>query len=278
MNVFVGMETSGVVRRAFQALGHNAISCDLLPAEDTPAPAYHGGNWTHWQGDVFDGLVMLSEEREFDLAIFHPDCTYLTNSAAWAYSDGPYHQRVNPGTLVGAARREARQGALETVRRIMALDIKRIAIENPRGAISSAIRPPDQTIQPNQFGDDASKATCLWLKNLPRLKPTGQKPGRLVDDGRRQLGLFGTGKEALAQSDRCRTEPPHAVRQSLARTRSHLSRYRHGYGRAMGMKSTVANKASTTYRYRDKVKRREYMKLLMRRRRAAAKPTKGVVR
>jgi hypothetical protein len=186
MRVFIGMESSGTVRRAFRALGHDAWSCDLLPARDGPEH--------HIQGDVFDHVAAFSP----DLAIFHPDCTYLTVSAAWAFTDGPHHQKVKPGTLVGAARREARERALAVVRRLLGLPIPRIAIENPIGAISTAIRRPDQIIQPHQFGDDASKATCLWLIGLPKLAPTLAIPPRMVggrprwsnqtDGGQNRLG------------------------------------------------------------------------------------------
>src|ERR1019366_9028855 len=148
MRVFIGMETSGALRRAFQALGHNAISCDRQPAEDTPAAAYPGGNSTHWQGDVFDVLAMLPQDRPFDLAIFHPDCTYLTNSAAWAYKEPPYHQNVQPRTLTGVRRRLARSQAVAEVRCILRLKIERIVIENPIGILSTAIRKPDQIVQP----------------------------------------------------------------------------------------------------------------------------------
>lgn len=110
--------------------------------------------------------------RGWDLLIIHPPCTYLTNSAAWAFTDGPYHQKVKAGTLVGAQRREARARALEFVRRIFAADVPSLCLENPIGAINTAIRKPDQIIHPYQFGDDASKSTCLWLKALPTLAPT----------------------------------------------------------------------------------------------------------
>ena len=158
MRVLVACEYSGRVRDAFIAKGHDAISCDLLPTEQ-PGP--------HYQGDVRDIL-----SQGFDLMIAHPDCTYLTNSAAWAYKDGPYHQKVKPGTAVGAERRALREGALAFVRLLMEAPIKRIAIENPVGVISTAIRPATQYIQPHEYGHDASKKTGLWLKNLPPLVPT----------------------------------------------------------------------------------------------------------
>ncbi len=112
--------------------------------------------------------------------VAHPDCTFLTCSAEWAYGDGPYHQKLKPGTLVGAARRVARLGAVQFVKDLLAADIDKIAIENPIGCLSSHIRQPDQIIQPHQFGEDASKATCLWLKNLPVLQQTSDYPPRIV--------------------------------------------------------------------------------------------------
>ena len=167
MRVLVGCESSAVVRDAFRAMGHDAWSCDLLPADD--------GSPFHYQQDVL-GVLGLG----WDLMIAHPSCTYLTNSAAWAYGDGPYHQAVKPGTLVGQARREAREEALSFVQTLMNAPIPRIAIENPVGVISTRIKPADQYIQPYDFGDDASKKTGLWLKGLPVLKSTQHVPGRLV--------------------------------------------------------------------------------------------------
>lgn len=202
MIVFIGMETSGALRTRFQALGHYVISCDLLPAEDCPAwDDLRGG---HIEGDVFATLEGMEDEGIWpDLAIFHPECTNLTGAAEWAFNDPDYdrypgvgyHQRLKSGTLFGAERRAAREKALSVVRKIIALPICRKAIENPVGAIGPAIMPASQIIQPHQFGDDASKATCLWLFDLPKLRPTGQRAGRIVDDGRAQLGLFGTGVE-----------------------------------------------------------------------------------
>lgn len=188
MNIFIGMETSGMLRRGFAAMGHDVISCDVLPAEDV---TNHGSDRNETQdmlqgrhiiGDVFATLDALRVRGWWpDLAIFHPTCTYLTISAEWAYSDGPYHQRVKPETLVGAARREARERALDDVRRIEALKIRRKAYENPIGVIGTRIRKATQIIQPWQHGDDASKATCLWLDNLPVIFPTKIVEGRLVE-------------------------------------------------------------------------------------------------
>lgn len=166
--IFVGMETSGALRRRFQALGYEAYSCDLLPSEDGAEAETPMGH--HIVGDVFDVLDDLRAQGRWpSFAIFHPDCTYLTNSAEWAFKDADferypgvgYHQRVKPGTLVGAARRQARGEALDLVRRIFALKMPKI-VENPKGAIGTAIAKAMQIVQPYQLGDDASKGTCLW--------------------------------------------------------------------------------------------------------------------
>lgn len=171
MKVLVACEYSGRVRDAFLALGHDAMSCDLLPT-DSPGP--------HHQGDVRDVLG-----NGWDLMIAHPPCTYLTASAEWAYND-VQKKKIKPGTLIGAARRQARQEAIEFVMSLANAQVERIAIENPVGVLSTAWREPDQFIQPYEYGDDASKRTCLWLKGLPRLKPTLLAPPRLAssDDGR----------------------------------------------------------------------------------------------
>lgn len=157
LKVLVACEYSGVVRDAFILRGHDAMSCDLLPTE-APGP--------HYQGDVFD--LDLSQ---FDLMIAHPPCTYLSVSGLH------WNKRV-PG------RAEKTEEGLEFVRRLMDAPVEKIVIENPVSCISSRIRKPDQTIQPYEFGHDASKRTCLWLKNLPPLvlDPTDRFPGRQVVD------------------------------------------------------------------------------------------------
>lgn len=170
MRILIACEKSGIVRDAFAALGHDSWSCDTQPSE-------RPGN--HLQCDV---LTILN--RRWDAMIAHPECTYLTNSAAWAYKDGPYHMRVKPGTLVGAARRRARADAVDFVFRLRDSGIPKIAFENPVGHLSAAWRKPDQTIQPYEFGDNASKATCLWLIGFPKLiiDPAKRYPGRWVTD------------------------------------------------------------------------------------------------
>ena len=188
MRVLVGCEHSGAVRRAFRALGHDAYSCDLLPATDA-------GTQQHLQCDV---LTILKDG--WDLAIFHPDCTYLTCSAEWAYGDGPYHQKVKSETLVGAARRAARVEAVAFVMKLWNAPIKRIAIENPRGHLSRHLGRP-QYIQPNWFGDDASKITGLWLKNLPELRPTKHVAPRMVNGRPRWANQTDSGQNNLPPSE-----------------------------------------------------------------------------
>jgi len=154
MRVLIACEFSGVVRDAFAELGHYAISCDFLPTEAE-------GN--HYQGDVFDII-----DDDFDLMIAHPPCTYLCSSGLH------WNKRVE-------GRQEKTEEALEFVSRLLNADIEKIALENPVGCISTRIRKYDQRIQPWQFGHDASKGTCLWLKNLPLLQPTLLIEPRMVD-------------------------------------------------------------------------------------------------
>ena len=150
LKVLVACEYSGRVRDAFIARGHNAMSCDLLPTDATGP---------HYQGDVFDVI-----NDGWDLMIAHPPCTYLSVSGMhW--------------TTRGLRDPQLTEDALAFVQRLMNAPIERIAIENPISIISSRIRKPDQIIQPWWFGHDASKKTCLWLKNLPLLKPTDMLPG-----------------------------------------------------------------------------------------------------
>lgn len=158
VRILVGCEYSGTSRRAFEALGHTVLSCDFLPADD--------GAKNHYRGDIFDVI-----NDGWDLMLAHPPCTYL------AVSGLHWNKR---GVLVdGRPRAELTEEALVFVQRLMDAPIPRIAIENPISCISSRIRKPDQIIQPWMFGEDASKATCLWLKNLPLLVPTNVIEGKL---------------------------------------------------------------------------------------------------
>lgn len=166
MRVLVACEYSGRVRDNFAMRGHEAMSCDFLPSESPGRP--------HYQGDVRDIL-----HAGWDLLIAHPPCTYLTIAAEWAYKE-EQTKKIKEGTLIGEARRKAREEAIAFVRMLADAPIKRIAIENPVGVLSTRWRSPDQFIQPYEYGEDASKKTCLWLKNLPPLVPTGLYPPRLA--------------------------------------------------------------------------------------------------
>lgn len=183
MKVLVACEFSGTVRDAFIKKGHDAYSCDLLPTE-SPGP--------HYQCDVREILHL-----GWDLMVAHPDCTYLTNSAAWAYTDGPYHQKVKPGTPVGAERRQLRKEALAFVSELINAPVEKICIENPVGVISTQIRPASQYIQPYEYGHDASKKTGLWLKNLPLLQGTCYIHPRIVNGKKRWGNQTDSGQNKL---------------------------------------------------------------------------------
>ncbi len=148
MKVLIACEYSGAVRDAFIRKGHEALSCDLLPT-DVPGP--------HYQGDVLDII-----NDGWDLMIAHPPCTHLAVSGARWFKDKQKEQAE----------------ALDFVRVLLAAPIPKIALENPISIISSRIRKPDQIIQPWQYGHGETKATCLWLKNLPNLVPTNIVEGR----------------------------------------------------------------------------------------------------
>lgn len=188
MRVLVGYEQFGHMREAFRRLGHAAWSCDLKPTRD--------GSPYHFQCNVFDVI-----NDGWDLGIFHPDCTYLTCSAEWAYSDGPYHQKVKPETLVGAARREARELAIAEIMRLRDCKIPMKAIENPRGILSTRWRKPDQTVHPYWFGHDASKATCWWYEGgVPLLVPTRVIAPRMVNGLPRWDNQTDSGQNKLTPS------------------------------------------------------------------------------
>ena len=150
MKVLIACEYSGTVRDAFIARGHDAMSCDLLPT-DVFGP--------HYQGDVTKIL-----DDGWDLMIAHPPCTHLAVS-------GARHFAVKKASGV-------QDEALDFVRLLLNANIPKIALENPISIISSRIRKPDQIIQPWQYGHGETKATCLWLKGLPKLTPTNIVEGR----------------------------------------------------------------------------------------------------
>ncbi len=173
MKILVACEYSGTVRDAFRAAGHDAMSCDLLPS-DAPGP--------HYQGDVRDVLG-----DGWDLMIAHPPCTYLSVSGM--------HR-----TARGLRDPQLTEDALDFVRLLLAAPVPRIALENPVSVISTRIRRPDQIIQPWQFGHDASKTTCLWLQNLPPLKPTQIVEPRIVDGRKRWGNQTDSGQNRLSPS------------------------------------------------------------------------------
>lgn len=172
MRVLVACEFSGTVRQAFRALGHDAWSCDLLPAAD----------WSdyHLQGDA----LQWANGEPWDLMIAHPPCTYLASSGLHWNAKRPERAALT-------------DQAVAFVRALEAVPIPRVAIENPIGALSSRWRKPDQIIQPWQFGHDASKATCLWLRGLPLLTPTDVLPGGKTA---RRANQTASGQNRLAPS------------------------------------------------------------------------------
>lgn len=151
MRVLVACEFSGIVREAFRKKGHDAWSCDLLPTED--------GSEFHFQSDIKNILLLTG----WDLMIAHPPCTHLAVSGARWFKDKLSEQTE----------------ALDFVKMLLDSRIEKVALENPISIISSRIRKPDQIIQPWMFGHGEIKATCLWLKNLPKLEPTNIVEGRM---------------------------------------------------------------------------------------------------
>jgi len=172
MRVLVACEYSGRVRDAFLAIGHEAMSCDLLPTES---------EGPHYEGDIRDVL-----DYPWDLMIAHPPCTHLSVSGARYFAD----KRMRGG----------QQAAASFFMMLAKADIPRVAIENPVCVMSSLWRKPDQVIQPWQFGHNASKATCLWLKGLPLLKPTQQVEPRMIDGEKRWGNQTDSGQNRLGPS------------------------------------------------------------------------------
>tara|TARA_R110000868_G_scaffold106352_2_gene291742 strand:- start:165 stop:779 length:615 start_codon:yes stop_codon:yes gene_type:complete len=174
LRVLVACEYSGAVRDAFIRAGHYAASCDILPSESPLGD--------HYQCDV---LTIL--DHDWDLMIAHPPCTFLCAS-------GLHWNKRRP------ERAQQTEAALDFVRQLLDAPIDRIALENPIGCISTRIRKPDQTIQPHQFGHDASKATCLWLKGLPLLTRTKPIAPRLVNGRKRWGNQTDSGQNKLPPS------------------------------------------------------------------------------
>lgn len=171
--ILIGCEESQAICIEFRKLGFNAFSCDLKECS--------GGHpeW-HLQIDVFEAIKL----RQWDLGIFHPECTYMTVS-------GLHRNKNNP------IRAEKTEQSLIFVKMLLDADIQHIALENPVGCISSRIRKPNQIIQPYQFGDDASKSTCLWTKDLPLLKHTKYIEPRIVNGKKRWANQTDDGQNKL---------------------------------------------------------------------------------
>lgn len=174
MRVLAGCEYSGAVRNAFRELGHDAWSCDLLPSDDNSE--YH----------IKDNVLSILNDG-WDLGIFFPSCTYLASSGMHWTTRGFRDQQLT-------------EDALTFVRQLLDAPIPKIALENPIGVISTRIRKPDQIVRPYEYGHDASKATCLWLKNLPKLVPTKYIEPRIVDGKKRWDNQTDSGQNKLGPS------------------------------------------------------------------------------
>ncbi len=194
----IGCEESGTVRDAMLARGIPAVSCDLQPSRSDFGD--------HIQGDVLEVIG----SRSWRGLIAFPDCTYLTCAAEWAYKNPDfdrypgvgYHQRLKPGTLFGAERRQARRQAAAFFRKLWDCGLPMIAIENPSGRVRSETGiSPHQTIQPFQFGEDASRRTCLWLRGLPKLLPTRYVEPRMVNGRPRWANQTDSGQNRLSPGD-----------------------------------------------------------------------------
>ena len=178
LNILVACEESQAVTKQFRLLGHNAYSCDLLPCSGNKP------EW-HFNMDVFKviknkGGILQNGERvkingKWDLMVAHPPCTYLAVSGArWFYDPNDSHLPMNERNPHPKYpdRKKDQEDAIAFFIKLMNVSIKHIAIENPIGVISSVYEKPSQIVHPYMFGDEASKTTCLWLKNLCKLEPT----------------------------------------------------------------------------------------------------------
>jgi hypothetical protein len=173
MKILIACEFSGAVREAFTKLGHDVTSCDIEPTDILGK---------HYQGDVMDII-----NDGWDMMIAHPPCTYLSVSGMhW--------------TKRGLRDPKLTIDALDFVKKLLNANIEKIALENPISIISSEIRKPDQIIQPYEFGHDASKKTCLWLKNLPKLIPTNFIEPRIINNKKRWGNQTDSGQNKLAPS------------------------------------------------------------------------------
>ena len=178
MRVLIGCETSGRLRRAFAAQGHEAWSCDYLPADD-------GEIAMHFQMDVCQ--VLQSMRGYWDMFIVHPTCTYLCSSGLHWNKRRPERAALTDEAVTFAVK-------------MAEADVPRVVMENPIGCLSTRYRKPDQIIQPYQFGDDASKATCLWLRGVEPLQPTKYVFPRMVNGKMRWANQTDSGQNRLPPS------------------------------------------------------------------------------
>lgn len=170
MKVLVAFEFSGVVRDAFINLGHDAISCDLIPSE-RPGP--------HYLGDVRDLFPDNANPHGYDAVIAFPPCDHVSGSGCRWATDHWIKRKNKPWVWHdGSTKRAQRKESVALFRWVLDLPVEKIAAENPVGVLSTLVRKPDQIIQPFMFGHGERKTTCLWLKNLPRLVPTNEVKGR----------------------------------------------------------------------------------------------------
>lgn len=206
MRVLVGCEESQAVCIEFRKLGHEAYSCDLQECSGGH-PEWHiqqdilevikGGTFKLQNGDYVTIL-------EWEMLIGFPDCTYLTVTANKWLKDQPTRKS---GALVGAARRLARQEAIDFFIKLATCKIHKVAIENPVGCMSTEYRKPDQIIQPFQFGHPEQKKTCLWLRNLPILKPTNivdPAPYHITESGKTMPRWYAYADKSKGQKERAK--------------------------------------------------------------------------
>ena len=175
MKVLVACEYSGRVREAFRAKGHDAWSCDIIPSDDNSP--YH----------LKEDVMNVIHWNDWDMMIAFPPCTHLASSGARWFKEKEADGRQQEG--------------IDFFMELAEANIDKIAIENPVGIMSSRYRKPDQIINPYDFGDDASKKTCLWLKNLPPLKPTGYVEPRIIDGKPRWGNQTDSGQNRLPPSE-----------------------------------------------------------------------------
>lgn len=200
MRVLVACEFSGIVREAFRKRGHSAWSCDLIPNEDDSPFHYEGDVMSMLPGGrIYHTMALEGQQTDWDMLIAFPPCTYLCSS-------GIHWNRHN------GLRAQCTIGAIDFTEGLWSAAIPRICIENPVGVLStrSILGKPAQIIQPYQFGHDASKQTCLWLKGLPKLLGTKYIQPRIVNRKMRWSNQTDSGQNKLGPSptramDRART-------------------------------------------------------------------------